>query len=225
MPLMLRATAISEMRKHPRAPLSLPARIRWRGARGMRLEAVRTLDMARGGIRVHRSEPCEVGSRVWVACPFEAASVAGVPPETPARVVRVEPAQRGGYQIALHLELPPRRPPRPPENERRACPRISFALPIFVRAPDSPWPEESMTQNISRAGARFETAHIHLPGDALLAKIPWGEWEKAGEIHASIVRLEPAENSPGPSPVADPQSGSSAMLTSIAVRWDSPTKA
>lgn len=81
-----------------------------------------------------------------------------------------------------------------------------------------------MTQNISRSGARFETAHIYSPGDAVLAKIPWGEWEKAGEIPARIVRLEPAENSPGPSPVSDPQSDVSAMLTSVAVRWDSPAQ-
>ncbi|MFY9803853.1 MAG: PilZ domain-containing protein [Candidatus Acidiferrales bacterium] len=221
---MISAPKTTEMRKHPRAQLSLPARIRWRGALGMRLEAARTLDMARDGIRLQRSEPCELGSRVWVACPFDASSASGVPPETLARVVRVEPGKRGGYQIALQLELPPRRRPRAPENERRVCSRMSFALPIFVRAPDSPWPEESMTQNISRSGARFETAHIYSPGDAVLAKIPWGEWEKAGEIPARIVRLEPAENSPGPSPVSDPQSDVSAMLTSVAVRWDSPAQ-
>ncbi|MFZ0580994.1 MAG: PilZ domain-containing protein, partial [Candidatus Acidiferrales bacterium] len=165
-----------------------------------------------------------LGSRVWIAFPFDANSNSSVPPETPAHVVRVKPAARGGYEVALHLELPPRRPPRPPENERRACARMSFALPIFVRAPGSPWPEESMTQNISRTGARFESAQIYSAGDALLAKIPWGEWEHAGEIPARIVRVGPAENLRGPAPRADLESGVSAMLTSVAVRWASPAK-
>lgn len=99
-----------------------------------------------------------------------------------------------------------------------------FSLPIFIRAAGSPWPEESMTQNISRAGARFETAHIYSAGDAILAKIPWGEWEHAGEIRARIVRVDPATNPPGPVSRADLESGMSAMLTSVAVRWDSPAK-
>lgn len=221
---MISAPKSLELRKHPRAQLRLPARIRWRGPRGMRVEAAHTLDMARDSIRLQRAEPCELGAQVWVACPFDADSASSVPPETPARVVRVETGPRGGYEVALHLELPPRRAPRPPENERRACPRMSFALPIFVRAPDSPWPEESMTQNISRAGARFETAHIYSAGDAVLAKIPWGQWEHAGEIPSRIVRVEPAENPLGPAPRADPEAGVSAMLASVAVRWDSAKK-
>jgi PilZ domain len=214
----------TELRKHPRAQLNLLARIRWRGTLGMRLETARTLDVARDGILVKRNEPCELGLRVWVAMPFDAAAASSVPAETPAHVVRVAPARRGGYEVALHLELPPRQAPRSPENERRACSRMSFALPIFVRAQDSPWPEESMTQNISRVGARFETAHIYSAGDAVLAKIPWGEWEGAGEIPARIVRVEPAENPPGPAPRADLKTGVSAMLTSVAVRWNRRSK-
>ena len=81
-----------------------------------------------------------------------------------------------------------------------------------------------MTQNISRTGARFESAQIYAAGDAVLAKIPWGEWEHAGEIPARIVRVELAENPRGPAPRADLESSVSAMLTSVAVRWDSPSK-
>lgn len=221
---MISAPKPIEMRTHPRAQLDLPARIRWRGPLGMRMELARTLDVARDGVRVHRNEPCELGSRLWVTFPFDATAASNAPPETPACVVRVEPGPCGGYEVALHLTLPPRRAPRPLENERRACSRLSFALPIFVRAAGSPWPEESMTQNISRTGARFETSHIYSTGDAVLAKIPWGEWQRAGEIPARIVRVEPAENPPGPAPLADLEAGVSAMLTSVAVRWDSPAK-
>src|SRR5271163_4727560 len=95
-----------ELRKHPRAQLKLPARVRWRGPLGMRMESTHTLDVSRNGIRVQRNECCEPGSRVWVVFPFDAAAVGGVPPETPARVVRVESASSAGYQVALQLELP-----------------------------------------------------------------------------------------------------------------------
>jgi hypothetical protein len=100
----------------------------------MRMESTHTLDVSRNGIRVQRNESCESGSRVWVVFPFDAASAAGVPPETPTRVVRVESRNGGGYQVSLQLELPSRSASRPTDRERRAGSRISFALPIFVRA-------------------------------------------------------------------------------------------
>jgi hypothetical protein len=195
------APTFLELGKHPRAQLRLPARVRWRGPLGMRMESTHTLDVSRTGIRVQRSESCESGSRVWVVFPFDAASAAGVAPEPPRE-------SRPGPQIASV-----------------ACARIFFALPIFVRAIGFPWPEESMTQNISRTGARFESAHIYSAGDAVLAKIPWGDWARPGEIPARIVRVE---NSASPSSLAllsNPLAEASAILTSVAVRWDVPRKA
>jgi hypothetical protein len=186
----------------------------------MRMESTHTLDVSRNGIRVQRNESCESGSRVWAVFPFDAASAAGVSPETPARVVRVESGRGAGYQVSLQLELPARIASRPTDRERRACSRISFALPIFVRALGFPWPEESMTQNISRAGARFESAHIYSAGDAILAKIPWEDWARAGEIPARIVRVENSASLSSAAPLSDPLAGTSAVLTSVAVRWD-----
>ena len=75
---MIPAPTSLELRKHPRAQLRLPARIRWRGPLGMRMESTHTLDVSRNGIRLQRNESCEYGSRVWVVFPFEAASAAGV---------------------------------------------------------------------------------------------------------------------------------------------------
>jgi|SRR5580658_154698 hypothetical protein len=219
------ASTSLELRKHPRAQLKLPARVRWRGPLGMRMESTYTLDVSRNGIRVQRNESCESGSRVWVVFPFDAASCSGIPPETPARVVRVESCAGTGYQVALQLDLPARTASRPTDRERRACSRISFALPIFVRALGFPWPEESMTQNISRTGARFESAHIYCAGDAVLAKIPWGDWACAGEIPARIVRVENCATPASSVPLSNPLAGMSAILTSIAVRWDVPKKA
>jgi hypothetical protein len=191
----------------------------------MRMESTHTLDVSRNGIRLQRNESCEPGSRVWVVFPFDAGSDAGVPPETPARVVRVESGSGAGYQVSLELELPARDVSRPADRERRACSRISFSLPIFVRALGFPWPEESMTQNISRAGARFDSAHIYSAGDAVLAKIPWGEWARAGEIPARIVRVENSASPSASANFSNPLGGVSAILTSVAVRWDVPGKA
>ena len=214
-----------ELRKHPRAQLKLPARVRWRGPLGMRMESTHTLDVSRNGIRVQRSESCESGSRVWVVFPFDAASASGIPPETPARVVRVESGCGAGYQVALQLELPSRVAFQPADRERRRCSRISFALPIFVRALGFPWPEESMTQDISRAGARFESARIYSAGDAVLAKIPWGDWAGTGEIPARIVRVENCATPSSSAPLSNPLAGMSAILASVAVRWDVLKKA
>jgi len=134
------ANPFVEMRKHPRAQLGMGARIRWRGPLGMRMEVTRTIDVSRDGVRVPRSEACEIGSRVWVTFPFDSSPSAAAQPETPARVVRVEQNSQRGYDVSLQLELPPRNRERPKSQERRSCSRITFAIPMFVRVAGSPWP-------------------------------------------------------------------------------------
>jgi hypothetical protein len=214
----------TQLRRHPRAQLRLPARIRWRGPLGMRLEITKTHDVSRDGLLVQRAEPCVVGSRIWVAFPFDPATAATGQPETPARVVRVENDPAGGCRVALHLEVPPRDQPRPIGGERRASSRLPFALPIFVRPIGSPWPEESMTQDVSHHGARFLTARIFAACDPVLASVAWGDWAAAGEIAARVVRVKIHEDSPGIAPVADPEAGMSAILTTVAIRWEKPPK-
>ncbi len=190
----------------------------------MRLEATRTIDVSREGLLVQRAEHCDVNSRVWVVYPFNSSTARSAQPETPAQIVRVEKGSAGGYRVALRLEVPRRSAARAPGQERRASSRAPFALPIFVRDVGTPWPEESMTQDISRTGARFVTARIFAQGEALLATISWAEWTREGEIPARVVRVESMEDSPGAAPLADPSKGLSAILTSIAVRWDRPAK-
>jgi PilZ domain len=214
------ARSFLEMRKHPRAQLRMPVRLRWRGPLGMRVEITRTIDSSREGLRIPRSESCEVGARLWVTFPFDAHSSGAAQTETPAHVVRVDENEQRGYDVSLRLELPGKAAVRTKEKERRACSRITFAVPIFVRATGSPWPEESMTYDISRAGARFESAHVYAPGDAVLAKIPWDEWERAGEVRARVVRVEAERVLPGPAPRSNPMAGRSGMLTSVSVRWN-----
>jgi len=208
-----------DQRKHPRAQLKLPARIRWYGPIGMRLEITQTVDVSREGMLFHRTELCESLSRVWVAFPFDPAVGAATQPETPARVARVEADPEGGYWVGVKFENILRAPKLEPGRERRGSERIPFALPIFVRLAGTPWPEESMTQDISQHGARFETSHIYAPGDKVLAKIPWGEWSKAGEVAGRVVRVETMDDSPGPAPAANPEQGRSAIINSVAVEW------
>jgi PilZ domain len=212
--------AFVDLRKHPRAQLKLPARIRWHGPIGMRLEITQTVDVSRDGMLFHRHEACDRLARMWVAFPFDPAAGSATQPETPARVVRVEPDGGGGeYWVAVKFENAPRAQKLATGRERRGSERIPFALPIFVRVAGTPWPEEFMTQDISQHGARFETSHIYAPGDKVLAKIPWGEWSKTGEVAGRVVRVETMEDSPGPAPVANPEEGRSALITSVAVEW------
>src|SRR5579862_8695883 len=130
-----------ELRKSPRARLHLPARIRWLGPLGMRLEVTETIDVSREGLLVRRNEPCSPQARVWVAYPFDP-SAALIQPETPARIARVHPGADRGFYVGLQFLLPPRDAQRTENDERRRSARFSFALPIFVRPSGSQWPEE-----------------------------------------------------------------------------------
>jgi hypothetical protein len=217
---MSRLATFTEIRKHPRAQLNLPVRIRWRGPFGMRLEVTHTLDVSREGLLIYRIEPCEMHARIWVAFPYDSNAALTAQPETPARVVRVERAGKGSYRVAVHLEFPPRSAPRPPAQERRASARVPFALPIFVRAAGAPWPEESMTEDISWSGARFLTARIFAQNDSLLATLSWGEWARAREIPARVVRVAPHSDPHGIALLAGPENGLSAVFTSVAVHWE-----
>ena len=216
---MHRSATLTELRRHPRAQLRLPARIRWHGPLGMRLEETQTIDVSREGLLFHRNEPCVAQARAWVAFPYDPAAGGAVQPETPASVVRVERDPAGGFRVGLRLQLRPRQTVYPVTPERRSSPRLPFSLPIFVRAAGTPWPEESMTQDLSRSGARFETAQVYAAGDLVLAKIPWGEWVRAGELAGRVVRVEAGEQATGPSLIGGLASGAGATLSQVAVQW------
>lgn len=207
------------LRKSPRARLHLPARLRWLGPLGMRLEITETIDVSREGLLIRRSEPCNPQARVWVAYPFDP-SAAPIQPETPALVARVHGGAQGGFYVGLQLQLAPRESPRLAEDEHRRSTRFSFALPVFVRPSGSQWPEEAMTQNVSNHGVQFETTRTHQVGEMLRAKIPWGDWAKKGEILGRVVRVESPAEAPDDAPNGDsPQAGANLRLTSVAVEW------
>jgi hypothetical protein len=181
----------AERRTHPRAPLRLPARIRWQGPLGMRVEMTETVDVSREGVLVRRKDACELLSRVWVVFPLVRGAGISVQPETPGRVARVVPAEGGGYWVGVRVENADRNMKRPTEHERRRSERVPCALPIFLRLVGTPWPEESMTRDLSSKGVRFETSHLYTPGQAVIAQIPWGEWSLRGQIQGRVVRVDP----------------------------------
>jgi PilZ domain len=206
-------------RKHPRALLRMPVRIRWHGPLGTRLETTHTINVSREGLLVKRAESCEAETRAWVVFPYDPRDGASVQPETPATVLRVERHSKGGFRVALRLDVPARPPAWPEAKERRKEARVPFALPIFVRPVGNPWPEESMTLDISQSGARFETSHTYAAGDEVLAKIPWSNWAKAGEIPGRVVRVEYAADSPAAGALADPDADAGAVRAYVAVKW------
>jgi hypothetical protein len=214
----------SDRRSHPRAPLQLSARIRWQGPLGMRLEVAETVDVSRDGVLLHRKEPCEARSRVWIVLPFVLGDLGSVQPETPGRIARVARAEDGSYWVAVRLEHPERGVRSPGERERRRVERIPLSLPIFLRPSGTPWPEESMTYDLSAKGVRFETAHLYVLGQTVIAQVPWGEWAKRGQIHGRVVRVEDLRDSPSIAPTS-PNDGTSNIITSIAVEWLNPNDA
>lgn len=192
-------TRIREQRRHPRAQLRLPVRLRWLTPLGQLTEVAETLDAGRGGLLLFRPEPCCVGAMVWLTLPFHP----GFPltlPETPAQVVRVTTTSAGGRRVALEFEAPhdhgatTRGTRLGLARERRQHERFQLALPIRVRQPDSPWPEETMTGDISVEGLRFHTARLHSAGDLVRVALPPGDsvgrWTASADALGRVVRVE-----------------------------------
>ena len=208
-PTTLMPTLLREHRRHPRAQLSLAVRLRWLTPLGQLSEVAQTLDVCRGGLLVYRRESCGVGAMVWVTLPFDSA-LALTEPETPARVVRVKTTPAGGHLVALQFEAPRRRRDTAgaanrtysgPAREHRWRERIRLALPIHVRPVDSPWPEETMTVDISETGVLFCTTRLYAVGDTVHLTIPpgsfGGRWAAHRALPARVVRVEPGAGRTG----------------------------
>jgi PilZ domain len=157
----------------------------------MELEITETLNVSREGVLVRcRKISVAPGSRAWIVFPYDAAAMGAFEPETPAQVVRLERDASGEFRAGLRLELHRKNGRFPASRERRAVPRVSVCLPIFMRAEGMPWPEEAMTRDFSWGGVRFETPHVYSVGETVHARIPWGEWAGMGEVLGRVVRVE-----------------------------------
>ncbi len=191
---------IKEQRRHPRVQLNLPVRLRWPTPLGQITEVTETLDVCRGGLLVHRRDLGRVGALLWVTFPFDS-SLPVTQPETPARIVRLDQTPAGDPLLAIEFEpVTKRRDANAageldfrPARERRGSPRIPLALPIRVRPLDSPWPEETMTRDVSNGGVLFCTTRLYATGDPVHVALPMGSlvgrWASAAETPARIVRV------------------------------------
>ena len=179
---------MGEQRRHLRVQLNLPARLRWLGPLGFFVEVANTLDVCRGGLLFFRSEPCGLNAPVWVTFPYHADSP-GHPAESPAKVARVRQTSSGGYLVGIAFES--RQPPQPAEANRRSTERVPLAVPIRVRGRMSPWPEETMSQDLSTGGLRFHTSRVYAPGETVQVAIPYGAWSRSGEMAGRVVRADP----------------------------------
>ena len=187
-------SVVSEQRKSPRVQLNLPVRLRWQGALGHALEVTETLDVSRGGLLFYRTAPMPLNARVWVTYPYDAQNAAGQP-ETPAHVVRVKTTPGGGQLVAVEFEAPRRSVTSVGSFNRRVAPRTPMALPLSVRLPDVPWPEESMTVDLSDTGMLIRTPHQYAVGDVVRVALSYGTWARKGEFEARVVRVEPIGDS------------------------------
>jgi hypothetical protein len=211
------SAAATERRLHHRVTLALPIRLRWPGPFRQAVEVRHTLDISRGGALVESDGPHSPGTIVWATFPFDEGLPDGFP-ELPARVVRVVSGERGtrvaiGFDVALPRaggENGPR-----PANERRASQRQAVCVPVRVRASHLPWPEETMTLDISKGGLRFLSTCLYEPGSRVYVSLesrtfPWcwaaihqepflhqGECSPRIELEvaARVMRMEPVAGS------------------------------
>jgi len=192
-------TLTKEQRGHPRVHLHLPVRLRWLTPLGLLAEIAETVDVCRAGLQINRREPCRIGAMVWVTFLFES-SLPLAQPETPAHVVRLTTTPTGGNLVALEFESLPRhrhliaalaRIYAGPFRDRRRRERIRLALPIRVRLPGSPWPEETMTVDLSNEGVMFCTTRLYPVGDTVFITLPRGSFRASPtELPARVVRIE-----------------------------------
>lgn len=202
-----------ERRKHPRAQVTMQVRLRWPGPLRQTTEITETLDVSRGGLLVYTVDGSQPGRSLWLTFPYENSMVAAEP-EILAHVSRVERRAVGGSFMAIRFDgLAPGA--AKPAVERRFLPRTVIGVPLAVRAPACPWPEETMTVNLSSDGLSFITPRVYNVGDTVKVAMRVGAtpsgWGSHGEINALVVRVAPVSSAlaSGAESSAGPEAGAS----------------
>lgn len=189
---MFQPSFLVEQRRYVRVQLHLTARLRWVGPLGQVTEITDTLDVSRGGALLSRVGPCEVGALVWVTLPFQA-DAPDDQPEIAGRVVRVKTTTTGGHLLAIEFEPPKRAVRAVGRFNRRGGERMPLAMPVSVWMGNFPWPEETMTVNVSDGGLLFRTARHYELGEIVRVAGPRGPLAGTEARHARVVRIEAAE--------------------------------
>ncbi len=192
-----------ERRRHPRALLSLPVRLRWLGPLGLESETLETLDAGRGGLLVASREPRREGMLVWATFPFDAGAT-GAEPETSAHIARAMTTPSGGYLAGIEFsdfskpehragvsQLSANAAARKQHSgpDRRRQSRNQLALLIRVRGGDPSWPDDAMTMDISRSGLQFCSLRVYELGEIVKFDFPRGPWNSSDGRRGRIARI------------------------------------
>lgn len=181
-----------ERRKHPRAQVTMPVRLRWPGPLRHTTEITETRDVSRGGLLAHSVDGSHPDRALWLTFPFEN-SMSFPEPEILAHVLRVEHRPCESL-IAIQFDSVALNNAKP-AVERRLSPRVVIGVPVSVREPFCPWPEETMTLDLSTDGLAFVTPRIYTVGDtlkvAILPGVTPSGWSSPGEISARVIRVTP----------------------------------
>ncbi len=197
-----------ELRQHRRVPLALRVRLRWVGALGLETEVSETRDTSRGGLLTTSSETRRVGAPVWIAFPYHPEETISAP-EFPARVAHTNETSHGEHLVGVAFDSSrgitskePRREDRRSKSfwrrarrillgseQRRRFERIAMALPISVHRATSPWPDETISVNLSSGGVVFSTLQIYELGEEIKVALPENRWIESRERAAKVLRI------------------------------------
>lgn len=213
-----------DRRGRPRAPLALPVRVRWLGPFGLETEVTQTLDAGGGGTLISSCQSHQEGSHVWATLPYDARAAA-TEAEIPGRVAhsKMTPAGTGLTGIAFDAQAVHSTDRLLKHADRRSQPRVPLALFVrVIRRPDArrpvhfahefaPWPEDTMTVDVSPRGMLFCTLRAYEPDERLSIALPNDRRSAVRERLARVVRVA--------------ESGSDSPLLNVAVEFLSWTAA
>ncbi|MGH9593734.1 MAG: PilZ domain-containing protein [Bryobacteraceae bacterium] len=174
-------------------------RLRWLGPFGLEVELSETLETGRGGMLTASHEARRAGAAVWVTFPYDAGLSQAVP-EVAARVAHSRTTEEGRNLVGLAFA--PRitftREGARGADDRRGEDRVPLALPITIEREDSPWPDETMTVDMSPRGVLYCTLRVYEAGEVIEVMVQSGRWVTGGRRKAKVARVE---DGPGDSPL------------------------
>jgi hypothetical protein len=187
----------NDQRRLVRAPLSLPVRIRWLGPFGLETEITQTVNASRAGLLILTMHQHGEGSPVWVTFPYDSERTSAEP-EIPGSVTRCISSPEGTHAIGIKFQ---RNRQLFMRFDRRQNPRVPLALLIRVTQSDrdpsgsyphavAPWPEETMTMDVSPNGLRFCTLRLYAADQHISVSLPDGRWLDGGKKRARVVRVD-----------------------------------
>jgi hypothetical protein len=199
---------VRDLRNYRRVPLVLRVRLRWVGALALETEVSETRDTSRGGLLTTSRETRRAGAPVWITFPYRPEDDKPGP-EFPARVAHTHETSHGEHLVGIAFdssrELGSRkfrakdrrsasfwrkaRRALLGAQKRRRFERIAMALPMSVHRPASPWPDETISVNLSSGGVVFTTLQVYEPGEEIKVLLPENRWVENRERVATVLRI------------------------------------